>query len=209
MVAIPGWLRPKALEAKAPNNADGSHAPSDVVDVDLVVVGDGDGDESASPTEFRQHGDNPTEQFQTSSVLALLQCAKTSDDVEHRSRFHRRASCNSIVPSGVSVRGSTCSFGDVERDRKSSASQLISQPAVASWNRRGNIGGESDKLDRTLVNIELLEAEHARLSGATAWRCPLVAVAVAVNDHVNANGKTAEPEGRSDAPRAPVGSRTR
>jgi hypothetical protein len=46
------------------------------------------------------------------------------------------------------------------------------------------IGGESDKLDHALIDVELLEAEHARLSGATASRCSIVAV----KDHVNVNG---------------------
>jgi len=52
-------------------------------EVDRVVVGDGD--ESAHPSASsapRQSAEN----FQISSVLALLNCAKTSDEGGHRGR---------------------------------------------------------------------------------------------------------------------------
>ena len=137
--------------------------------VDLVVDGDGDGDESAA--QLGQHRNNPGQEFDGLPVLAFVKAPEGTDDIEHRSAFHGGAASDRVVPSGVGFGASSCGLGDVQRNRERSTWQLITKFAVSSGDLRCHLNGDGHELDGAPIHIQLLKTEHACMSTDAEHSC--------------------------------------
>ena len=114
--------------------------------------------------ELRQHGDHSFYEDFACFNLAVGRSASDADDVEGSGTLQSGASCDSIEAAAIGDRILPGAFGDVERDRRRCASELIGEGGVSSWNRAYDVYHERDELERAAVHIETFVVEHARLS---------------------------------------------
>ena len=112
---------------------------------------------------LRQHGNDTFKQFDSAAVVLVVDQLLDSHHVQMRGALHRRASRDRVVLSLVGAGGLACSFCDVLRSRLRGPPKLIDEVGMASGKALKEPAGERQEFDRTLVDVELLEAEHDRV----------------------------------------------
>jgi hypothetical protein len=120
------------------------------------------------------------------SVLDFLKATEGTNDIEHGSALHGRATGDCIVSSRVEFGGSAGGLGDVQRNGERSTSELVAKFSVSSRDLGCHLNGDSHEVDSAPIDVHLLEAEHACVSANDNRSCA-VAVAVAVKDHAHVN----------------------
>jgi hypothetical protein len=122
--------------------------------------------DASSPKHLRQHSHDGLEQTNTALITVGRDQLSEAHDIERCCAFHGLATRDLVVPGAVLPRPASCALCDVPDDRFGRANELIGAFGVPARKLVDDFAGQGEKVDRTLVDIKALEAEHAALSAA-------------------------------------------